>query len=332
MIPHTLRRRTLAAAALAAVCLLGWGVYALVDPYYPQELWRFFRPERWDPVGQILYRTDEGQLFLASAHSLSRPRQLAGASLGSPQPARAAADGPAPPREIIRDATVLPDRQHVAYFASHVQEGRRASDHLNILSLSSGAVVLQIELPGPQVAPPTVYASRTGRFLAVTDSSQNQFSYWDANTGQQVDQPGEALQVERNPVVGPPLAGGQPAQALSPHGKLRAELRTGQRRAPLCPDAKCEVARELTVLGQGSGPIVLFGAFPTISSDGWAFLPGYAGQRFVGRLVWAPDSRQLLFTTLDVDGGIPRVYAVAADGRTRPRQVLERAEALDWID
>ena len=57
-------------------------------------------------------------------------------------------------------------------------------------------------------------------------------------------------------------------------------------------------------------------------------LPAQPAARFYGRLVWSPDGRQLLFTTLD--GAESRVFAIGVDGRTRPRLVLDGAEALDW--
>ena len=48
-------------------------------------------------------------------------------------------------------------------------------------------------------------------------------------------------------------------------------------------------------------------------------------RRYYGRLVWSPDGRQLLFTTLD--GAESRVFAIGVDGLTRPRLVLDGAEA-----
>ena len=81
--------------------------------------------------------------------------------------------------------------------------------------------------------------------------------------------------------------------------------------------------------GQGGrGGYPLYGVFSSVSAEGWGPLPAQPAARFYGRLVWSPDGRQLLFTTLD--GAESRVFAIGVDGRTRPRLVLDGAEALDW--
>jgi hypothetical protein len=58
-------------------------------------------------------------------------------------------------------------------------------------------------------------------------------------------------------------------------------------------------------------------------------VPTQPAQRFYGRLVWSPDGSQVLFSTLlEAE---TRSYAIAVDGKTRPRLVLESGEALDWL-
>jgi Tol biopolymer transport system component len=74
---------------------------------------------------------------------------------------------------------------------------------------------------------------------------------------------------------------------------------------------------------------VLYGAFASFSADGWGPIPTQPAQRLYGRLVWAPDGSQLVFSSLD--GASANAYAIGADGRTQPRLLLEAAEALDWL-
>src|SRR5262249_23057006 len=131
-----------------------------------------------------------------------------------------------------------------------------------------------------------------------------------------------------------PLAG-QPAYALSPDGRRQAQIRDGVRRAPECGDQpSCETVKELsvvpaTVTGVVRQGVPLYGSFADFSAEGWGPIPAQPAASFYGRLVWSPDGSHLLFSPLD--GADSRVYAISADGRTRPRLLLQDAEALDWI-
>jgi hypothetical protein len=83
------------------------------------------------------------------------------------------------------------------------------------------------------------------------------------------------------------------------------------------------------IAGGSTPPTLLYGVFSTFSSEGWGPIPAQPAMRLYGRLVWAPDGSQVLFTTLD--GANSNTFAVSTDGKTRPRLVLEAGEALDWL-
>jgi len=138
----------------------------------------------------------------------------------------------------------------------------------------------------------------------------------------------------RNGDLQTPLVASQRPYASSPDGKLRAQVRAGQRRAPECGDPKCEAVQELvissgTVAGAARPPAGLFGAFSQFSADGWGPIPTQPAEKLYGRLVWSPDGAQVLFSTLD--GTDTHTYAIGVDGKTQPRLLLDDGEALDWL-
>ena len=84
-----------------------------------------------------------------------------------------------------------------------------------------------------------------------------------------------------------------------------------------------------TVAGAERPPAVLYGVFSQFSADGWGPIPTQPAQKLYGRLVWAPDASQVLFSTqFEAD---TQTYAVGVDGKTRPRLILITGEALDWV-
>jgi hypothetical protein len=306
---------------------LGYLAYGALDQLYAQELWRYFRPASEAGSGTVLYRDSEGHLLLAPVGDPGRGRRL------SPET-----------QEVVRDGVILPagtaGPQSVAYFATVRRPGQPESDHLKVVGLD-GTPRLDLAMAETVGQPllPALYVSSSGRYLALTSRDRTQVYYVDAAAGGppvlgQADAPPEPIQWYRNGDLRQAPFPGQAAYALSPEGRRRAQVRAGTRRAPACGEADCEAVTELavapqTVTGLGRGGFSLFGAFSNFSADGWGPIPAQPAARFYGRLVWSPDGKQLLFTTLD--GADSRVYAIGADGRSRPRLVLEGAEALDWV-
>jgi hypothetical protein len=230
----------------------------------------------------------------------------------------------------------------VAYIATDRRAGRPESEHLKVVGLD-GAVRHDLVLGEAAREPllPTLYVSRSGRYLALTSRDRGHVYYFDTVAGGplvqgQPEAPPEPVLWHRNGDLRQSPFAGQAAYALSPDGKVRAQVRAGERRAPACGEAECEAVSELAVAPQtvtgagqaGQGGYPLYGVFSSVSAEGWGPLPAQPAARFYGRLVWSPDGRQLLFTTLD--GAESRVFAIGVDGRTRPRLVLDGAEALDW--
>jgi hypothetical protein len=315
----------LAAGGAVLVLLLGglgYVAYGALDRLYPQGLWRYFRPVPEPASGSILYRHVDGYLLLAPVADPGRAQRL------SPE---------AP--EIVRDAVFLSDGKAVAYIATDRRPGQPETEHLKVVGVD-GSVRHDLVLGEAAGEPllPTLYVSRSGRYLALTSRDRGHVYYFDTVAGGplvqgQPESPPEAMQWHRNGDLRQAPFAGQAAYALSPDGKVRAQVRAGDRRAPFCSEAECEAVAELavtpqTVTGSGQGGYSLYGVFSSVSAEGWGPLPAQPAARFYGRLVWSPDGRQLLFTTLD--GAESRVFAIGADGRTRPRLVLDGAEALDW--
>ncbi|HEX2186689.1 MAG TPA: hypothetical protein VHN78_14420 [Chloroflexota bacterium] len=346
-------------ALLLFVLIAGGGMllYRALDWLYPQELWRYFRPLPQATAGSILYRDLDGQLFLAPLRDLSQARQVAGRA------------GGAVGREVVRDAVALPDGKSIAYLATVRQAGQAESERLKIVGLD-GTVLQDTPISGtvPDEIRSVIYRSVSGRYLAMTNRDRTQVYYYDIPaagplTSGQAEAPPEPILWYRNADLLTAPFRGQPAYALSPDERHRAQLREGRRRAPVCaPDVECGQVTELLVssaapsasvtggaggggaaraaggdavpgnagaAASGGSTVLLYGAFTDFSAEGWGPVPAQLAGRFYGRVVWSPDSAHLLFTTLDeVD---MRLYTISADGKTRPRLLLQSAEALDWV-
>jgi hypothetical protein len=316
---------------LVLAALLGGGGYLFynaLDPLYPQPLWRYFRPNPPLGSGQVLYRDGDGQLFLAPLADLKNGKRL----LDVEAAARS--------HEIVRDAVALPGGKHVAYFASERRDGGPEADRLKVVTLS-GQVVRSIPVSEQAGEPlrPAVFASSTGRYVGMTSRDRARVFYFDVESGAPLatgtaDAPPERMLWTKNGDLRTGHVNGQTPFASSPDGKLRAQVRAGTRRAPECDEARCEPGQELivapgTIATGGTPPTLLYGVFSNFSSEGWGPIPAQPAMRLYGRLVWAPDGSQVLFTTLD--GANSNTFAVSADGKTRPRLVLEAGEALDWL-
>jgi hypothetical protein len=317
---------------LALLGGLGYLAYGALDRLYPQDLWRYFRPVAPGTGGSVLYLDREGRLVLAPVVDTGQGRTLS------------AGPGEAGPPEVVRDAAVLPDGRTLAYFASQKRTGQPDGDHLKLVGLD-GTPVQDLVLAGAaggagEPLLPAVYVSASGRYLALTSRDRARVYYYDAAAGGALtpgpaDAPPERMLWYRNGDLRTGPFPDRPAYALSPDGRRRAEVRAGARRAPECDETpRCEAVQELsvvpaTVTGVSRGGVPLYGAFADFSADGWGPIPAQPAASLYGRLVWSPDGTQLLFTALD--GADSRVYAISADGRTRPRLLLQGAEALDWI-
>ncbi len=277
-----------------------WLYYRALDDLYPQEIWKYFRPAPPAPAGRLLY-----------------------------------AGG----REGVRDAVYLPERKQVAYFAS-VRRDAGEHDHLKVIDLD-GRLTHDVDVSeaAGELVRPAVFASTSGRYVAVTNRERTHAYFYDLVSGSGLsalpfESAPERMLWTRNADLIQASQPGQPPIATSADGKLRAQVRPGKRRAPECDDPKCETAQELvvspgTVAGSQTPPTVLYGVFSSFSAEGWGPVPTQPAQRLYGRLVWAPDGKQLLFSTLD--GAIANMYAIGSNGKTQPRLVLEAAEALDWL-
>ena len=325
--------RWLFAGAVLLLALAGGGVYLFyrsLDSLYPQELWKYFRPLPPTASGNVLYRTTEGQLLLAPMGSTDQAHRLmdTGTDTGI--------------SEYVRDATVLPGGRDVAYFAT-LRGGAGAAhietDHVKVVG-TGGGISRDVPLapaPGEKLYP-TLFASSSGRYVAVLSQDRARGYFVDLASGDVVtatpDAAPERMLWNRNGDLRSPALGGQRPYATSPNGKLRAQVREGTRRAPECDEPRCEAVQELTVssasvAGAQRPPVVLFGAFGQFAADGWGPIPTQPAQRLYGRLVWSPDGTQILFSTVYETS--TRTYAISVDGKTRPRLVLEDGEALDWI-
>jgi hypothetical protein len=319
------------ASVLALVLILGGGgywFYTALDPLYAQSLWRYFRPVPPLANGRVLYRDPDGQLFVAPLADLKGGRRLLDV------------DAAALSHEIVRDAVALPGGKHVAYYASERRDGGPEQDRLKVVTLD-GAVVRSLPAADQAGEPlrAAVFASSTGRYVGLTNRDRSRAYYFDVETGAPlspgtVDAPPERMLWTRNGDLRTAHVTGQTPYASSPDGKLRAQVRPGSRRAPECEEVKCEPGQELvitsgTVAGSSNPPTLLYGVFSSFSAEGWGPIPAQPAMRLYGRLVWAPDGSQVLFSTLD--GAISSTYAVGTDGKTRPRLVLEAGEALDWL-
>jgi len=327
-IPPWLRLTFAALIVLGLMGGAGYLFYSSLDPLYPQDLWRYFRPAPPVATGSVLYRDLDGQLILAPVANVREGRRLLDAT--------AAAGG----QEFVRDAIALPDGKHVAYFATVRVPGQGEQDRVKVVTLE-GALVRDIgaSIEAGEALRPSVFTSSSGQYLGVTNRDRTRAFYYDLTAGGslaagQLDAPPERMLWTRNGDLRQAHAPGQTAIAASPDGKFRAQVRTGKRRAPECDEARCESGQELivssgTVAGSAQSPSVLYGAFSAFSAEGWGPVPTQAAQRLYGRLVWSPDGRQLLFSTLD--GPEASTYAISTDGRTQPRLVIEAGEALDWL-
>jgi hypothetical protein len=310
----------------------GYLFYRSLDSLYPQALGKYFRPETPLASGSILYRTTEGQLFIAPVADTGQAKRLldSGTGVGT--------------TEYVRDATVLPGGKNVVYYAT-LRGGPAESDHVKVVGLNgpngAGSGISRDVTLTPAAGEklyPTVFASTSGRYVAVLSQDRGRAYYLDTTDGSvrvgTPDAPPEGMLWNRNGDLRSPALGGQRPFATSPDGKLRAQVRDGARRAPECDEAKCEAVQELivasgTVAGSQQPPVVLYGAFSQFSAEGWGPIPTQPAQRFYGRLVWSPDAQQVLFSTLyEAD---TQTYAIAVDGKTRPRLVLDRGEVLDWL-
>jgi len=316
-----------AVLVLLVVGFGGWLYYRALDQLYPQEVWKYFRPAPAAPAGRLLYRDLDGQLFIAPLTDLAGAKRLL-------DPA-AAAGG----REFVRDAIYLPERQQVAYFAT-VRGATGEHDHLKVVDLEGRlAHDVDVSEAAHELIRPAVYASASGRYVAVTNRERSHAYFYDLAGGgplvaQPFESPPERMLWTRNADLLQAAQPGQAAVAHSTDGKLRAQVRPGKRRAPECDDPKCETAQEIvvssgTVAGSQNPPTVLYGVFTSFSAEGWGPVPAQPAQRLYGRLVWAPDGKHLLFSTLD--GEVANTYAIGTDGRSQPRLVLAAAEALDWL-
>ncbi|MGI8424158.1 MAG: hypothetical protein ACR2NO_08640 [Chloroflexota bacterium] len=327
-VPPWLRMVLVGLVVAMAVGGGGWWLYRAFDPLYPQDLWRYFRPAPAAPAGTVLYRDLEGQLFVAPLGDLKAARRLLDAN--------AAAGG----REFVRDAVFLPDKERIAYFATVRRDAGGEQDRVKVIG-RDGRQVADINVSEAAGEPirPTVYASVSGRYLAVTNRERTRVFYYDLNTNGplvpgEAETPPERMLWTRNADLRTPPLPSQQAFAVSGDGKLRAQVRAGRRRAPECEEQRCETTQELTVslgtvAGSQLGGAMLYGVFSAFSSEGWGPVPPQPAQRLYGRLVWSPDGKQLLFTTLD--GESTNTFAIGTDGRSQPRLVLANAEALDWL-
>ena len=127
-IPPRLRALILGVVTLALIGGAGWGAYSALDPLYPQELWRYFRPVAVAPTGTVLYRDLDGQLFMAPFNDLGTARRLLDVN--------AAARG----REFVRDAVFFPDRQRIAYFATVRRDNEPEQDRVKVMGLDGRLV------------------------------------------------------------------------------------------------------------------------------------------------------------------------------------------------
>lgn len=327
-IPAWVRWTALGLVLVLVAAGLTLASYNALDPLYPQELWRYFRPEAPAASGSVLFRDPDGKLFLAPASDISLSRRLSDPTL------------PAGTREVIRDAVALPDGKHVAYFATDTAPGQAESDFLKVLSLDGQlARRIPVAMAAGEPIRPTVYTSTSGRYLAVTNRERTRVHYYDVSSGGPLvagamAEPPEPMLWNRNGDLRVPVQAGQPAFASTTDGRHRAQVREGRRRAPECGDEKCEAVQELVVLsgtvaGSARPPTVIYGVFSSFSAEGWGPIPAQPAQRLYGRLVWSPDGSQILFSALD--GEEVRSFAINADGKTRPRLIVPVGEALDWI-
>ncbi len=325
--------------AVLLVLLLGgggWYTYRSLDRLYPQELWKYFRPPAPAAAGSLLYRDSEGQLLLAPLADPSRAQRLLDSALGPET------------REIVRDAVALPaagGARQIAYYASEKTGSTPEVDRLKLLTLAPDGTpritqrVALAELAGEPLRP-LLFVSASGRYLALTNRERTRAYYFDVASGGplvsgSIDAPPEPMLWSRNADLLTSLVPGQDPYATSPDGRWRAAVRAGTRHAPACEEPPCEPAQELvispaTIAGSlHTPPAVIFGAFRDFAAEGWGPIPTQPPLRLYGRLVWSPDATELLFTALDEAQS--RVYAITTDGKTRPRLVLENAEALDWL-
>ena len=326
-IPPRLRAALAALIVLLLVGGMGLLFYRALDPLYPQDLWRYFRPAAPAPAGTLLYRDLDGQLFLAPKGDVKQARRLLDAG--------AAAGG----REFVRDAVFLPQRKQIAYFAS-VRGAGVEHDHVKLIDLSGKAIRdVDVSAGAGEPVRPAVYVSASGRYLAVTNRDRTQAYFYDLDSeggplAAPFEAPPERMLWTRNADLRQAYVSSQTPVAASQDGTLRAQVRAGKRRAPECDEQRCETAQEL-VISSGAvnanarTPTILYGAFAAFSAEGWGPVPTQPAQKLYGRLVWSPDGKELLFSTLD--GEVANTYAIGTDGRTQPRLVLEEAEALDWL-
>lgn len=303
--------------------------YRGLDPLYPQELWRYYRPAAAAGAGTVLYRDLDGNLFLAPLSNVARATRLHDRSLPAGQ-------------EIVRDALALPGGKTVAYYATERRAGTAERDTVKIVDLQGNvtrsAPVGGTETNGSPIRP-ALFLSESGKYLAVTDRDRTSAYFWDVSTEDgfrpgQADAPPERMLWTRNADLRSAHVPGQAPYAASPDGKLRAQVRAGKRRAPECFEGKCETGQELVVsagtpAGAGREAVVLYGAFASFSADGWGPVPTQPAQRLFGRLVWSPSGTQVLFNALD--GATTGSYVIGTDGRSQPRLILDGGEALDWL-
>jgi hypothetical protein len=322
-----------------ALLVAGGGAlfYRSLDSLYPQEIWKYFRPQSPVGSGSVLFRTQDGQLLVAPVADAGQSRRLLDAA--------AVAAGAS---EFVRDAVALPGSAAapgapvtVAYYATERRSGRPESDRVKLMR-SDGTLVrdLDVSAAAGEALRPALYVSAGGRYLALTSRDRSRVFYLDttapdgALVAGQVDTPPERMLWNRNGDLQTPLLASQRPFASSPDGKLRAQVREGKRRSPECGEQKCEAVQEVVIssgviAGPDREPRVLYGAFSQFSADGWGPIPPQPAQKLYGRLVWSPDGAQVLFSTLD--GAETRTYAIGVDGKTQPRLVLEDGEALDWL-
>jgi hypothetical protein len=327
-VPGWLLRTAVAVVLAIFLGLAIFGLYRALDPLYPQDLWRYFRPAAAIGTGSVLYRDLEGQLFLAPIGDVKSGKRLLDPL--------AAASG----REIIRDALALPGGKAIAYYATVKRGSEAEQDRVKVIDLQ-GKITHDISLEGAdgELIRPALYVSTSGRYLGVTNRDRNSFYFVDLQASNAFVQgdagsPPERMQWARNADLRSGYVAGQPSYAASSDGTLRAQVRAGKRRAPECTEGRCETGQELVVTsgtpaGAGKDATVLYGVFASFSAEGWGPIPSQAAQRLYGRLIWSPDGKQLLFSTLD--GAVTSSYAISTDGRSQPRLLLEQGEALDWL-
>src|SRR6266542_6825095 len=101
----------------------GYLFYRSLDSLYPQEMWKYFRPETPVAAGSILYRTTEGQLFLAPVADPTQAKRLldSGTGVGT--------------AEYVRDATVLSGGKEVAYYATQ-RASQGETDHVKLVGIA----------------------------------------------------------------------------------------------------------------------------------------------------------------------------------------------------